>query len=118
MWVQLHGLLIDCWRADSLSRIVRALGIPMFNDDDTRRQKRLQFASVLVEIDATAPLVDEILIEIGDSKSYKAKFYPTWNVIGHVCHKGVRMNKIWVVKAPKTHASPIVKDMISPNNPI
>lgn len=62
--IQLHGLLIGCWGVDSLSRIASAVDVPKFADECTSRQKRLQFARILVEIDVTIPLVNEVLIEM------------------------------------------------------
>lgn len=50
--------------ADSQSRIASVVGVPKFDDDCTSRQKRLQFARVLFEVDVTVPSIDELLIEI------------------------------------------------------
>lgn len=43
-----------------MSRIASAIGIPMYVDECTTKQTRVSFARVLVEINMTKPLPDEI----------------------------------------------------------
>lgn len=106
IWIQLHGLPIGCWGVDSLSCIASVVWVSKFVDDCTSRQKRLQFARVLVEVDAICPLVYEVMIEMGNAQTfkqsmnfeYRPKFSKASNKVGHICKKGARTVKKGVVR--------------------
>ena len=51
--VKLPNLPLNCWTADSLSRIVNILVAPRFADEATMKQKKIPYARLSVEIDAT-----------------------------------------------------------------
>ncbi|KAG5594739.1 hypothetical protein H5410_035971 [Solanum commersonii] len=70
IWVKFPYLPMNCWGCDSLSRIASAIGIPMFADECTTKQTRISFARMLVEVDVTKPLPEEI---------------NKCQVVGHVC---------------------------------
>ncbi|KAH0730337.1 hypothetical protein KY289_001525 [Solanum tuberosum] len=60
IWVKFPSLLMNCWGCDSLSRIASAIGILMFADECTTKQMRVSFARMLVEVDVTKTLPEEI----------------------------------------------------------
>lgn len=69
--VQLQRLHVTCWSTDSLIRICSAIGIPKMVDECTSSQQTLQFTSLLVEVDITVSLVEEVHIEIEGGQMLK-----------------------------------------------
>lgn len=55
IWLQIHGLPIDCWSTSGLSKIASQLGTPLFTDRFTKQRERVNYARVLLEIDITQP---------------------------------------------------------------
>ncbi|KAH0652563.1 hypothetical protein KY289_030241 [Solanum tuberosum] len=93
IWVKFPNLPMNCWGCDSLSRIASAIGIPMFADECTTKQTRVSFARMLVEVDVTKPLPEEInvmdptgkTIVQGVKYDWKPIFCQKCQVVGHVC---------------------------------
>ncbi|WMV37120.1 hypothetical protein MTR67_030505 [Solanum verrucosum] len=73
--------------------IASAIGIPMFADECTTKQTRISFARMLVEVDVTKPLPEEInvmdptgkTIVQGVKYDWKPIFCQKCQVVGHVC---------------------------------
>ena len=82
---------MDLWTKNAISRIASTLGKPIKMDNNTANELRLQFARVLVEIDANfqfPTVVKGILsngnnIDISISYEYKPKTCDTCKVFGH-----------------------------------
>ncbi|XP_070024967.1 uncharacterized protein [Nicotiana sylvestris] len=104
IWVNLHGLPIQCWAEENLGRIASLLGKPICTDRLTAGCERISYARILVEMDITQPLPDEIYIEILDGRiwmhsvefEWKPKFGLEYNKFGHntsECQKDVQQTK-------------------------
>lgn len=97
MWVQIHGLPPDCWNNFILSRVASKIGIPIHMDLLTKNRKRVKYARVLVEIDATLDKIKECKIklpigavDITFEYEQDVKFCPLCKQAGHVadsCYK-------------------------------
>lgn len=73
IWVQFQSLPRASWGEDSPSRISIMVVVPCFADDCTSRQKRMQYARVLVKVDVTRPLIDQVDVDMGNGKVFLQK---------------------------------------------
>lgn len=62
IWVRLPQLALYLWGKRSLSKIVSALGTPLVTDECTTNRLRVSYACILMEIDITRTLSEEITI--------------------------------------------------------
>ncbi|KAK4713528.1 hypothetical protein R3W88_019435 [Solanum pinnatisectum] len=62
LWVRFPKLPLNCWGCGSLSRIVSAIGAPLFADECTTKQIRISYARILIEVNVTRPLSMEITV--------------------------------------------------------
>lgn len=93
MWFHLPKLPLHCWGEESLSRIVNAIGVPLFADDCTSKKLCVSYARVLVEVDITNPLVKQVRIRDNYGKEFAQLTIPEWypyycpkcHKVGHVC---------------------------------
>ncbi|XP_019259591.1 PREDICTED: uncharacterized protein LOC109237704 [Nicotiana attenuata] len=91
LWVNFPGLPIQCWTEENLGRIASLLGKPVCTDKLTAECERISYARVLVDMDITQPLPEEVHIEILGQKSWiqmvefewKPKFCLECNNFGH-----------------------------------
>ncbi|OIT21754.1 hypothetical protein A4A49_33236 [Nicotiana attenuata] len=63
IWINLPGLPIQCWAEENLGRIASLLGKPICTDRLTAECERVSYARILVEMDITQPMPDEIFVE-------------------------------------------------------
>ncbi|XP_070013346.1 uncharacterized protein LOC142176171 [Nicotiana tabacum] len=68
LWVTFPGLPIQCWAEENLGRIASCLGKPICTDRLMTQCKRISYARVLIEMDITQSLPDELNIEHPDGK--------------------------------------------------
>ncbi|XP_021726863.1 uncharacterized protein LOC110694012 [Chenopodium quinoa] len=93
LWIKLPNIPLNCWGAETLSRIDILLGVPVCADECTSRQLRVSFARLLVELDVTKPLANSVwvespageLIEIKVLFEWKPPFCKKCNKVGHEC---------------------------------
>lgn len=78
VWCTLPKLPLHCWGKKSLSRIVSAIGVPLYADDCTSKQLRVSYARVLVEVDITKPLVKQVRIRDRVGKEFAQLVVPEW----------------------------------------
>ncbi|CAK8535210.1 unnamed protein product [Lathyrus sativus] len=62
IWVKLPQLPLHLWGAKSLSKIGSSIGKPLVTDECTANKLRISYARLLIEVDITQPLIDEIAI--------------------------------------------------------
>ncbi|KAK2411903.1 hypothetical protein QL285_047142 [Trifolium repens] len=62
IWIKLPQLPLYLWGARSLSKICSALGNPLVTDECTAHKLRISYARMLVEIDVTQALPQDITI--------------------------------------------------------
>ncbi|KAK2645047.1 hypothetical protein Ddye_020242 [Dipteronia dyeriana] len=66
VWVKLFNIPHEYWTEKGLSYIASAVGKTLYADSLTESMKRISFARVCIEIDATCDLVDSFDIFMGD----------------------------------------------------
>jgi len=59
IWVKLYNVPLEYWTVKGLSCVTSAIGVPLHTDFTTLFSKRLSYARVCVEIDASKTLVKE-----------------------------------------------------------
>ena len=64
VWVQLHDVPLEYWIAEGLSCLASAVGIPLYADSATEGRRRLNYARVCIEIDASKPIVTEFSVDL------------------------------------------------------
>lgn len=62
VWIQLPQLPLHLWGATSLGKIGSILGTPLMTDECTTNRYRISYARILVEIDITKEIIQEITI--------------------------------------------------------
>ena len=62
LWVNFPKLPLNCWGAGSLSRIASAIGVPIFADECTTKQTRISYARMLIEVNVTKPIPQNITV--------------------------------------------------------
>ncbi|XP_074306377.1 uncharacterized protein LOC141641621 [Silene latifolia] len=62
VWVLFHNLDPHLWSASALSKIASKIGTPLYADPVTTNKERLSFAHVMVEVDLSGHLPDNVVI--------------------------------------------------------
>ncbi|XP_059310372.1 uncharacterized protein LOC132061616 [Lycium ferocissimum] len=102
LWIKLPKLPMNCWSCDSLSHIGNAIGCPMFADECTTKQTRISYARMIIEVDVTKPLPDEIAIIDANvvifhqriEYEWKPEFCEKCQKVGHDCGKVIRTQQL------------------------
>ncbi|KAK3189465.1 hypothetical protein Dsin_029026 [Dipteronia sinensis] len=71
VWVKLFNIPHEYWNEERLSHIARTVGKPLYADSLTESMKRISFARVCIEIDASCDLFDSFDLFMGDSSNPK-----------------------------------------------
>nr|XP_016464393.1 PREDICTED: uncharacterized protein LOC107787350 [Nicotiana tabacum] len=138
LWVKFPNLPMSCWGSRTLSRIASMLGNPVFADECTTKQTRISYARMLVEINVSQPLSDEITVIDPKGKHFqqqvtydwKPEFCETSQVVGHKCrekgeeeeqrnmqHRRRRTRTVtqeWRTKGPIQQNAPVEKQKEQP----
>ncbi|XP_048494359.1 uncharacterized protein LOC125494690 [Beta vulgaris subsp. vulgaris] len=101
IWVTFPNLPLNCWSTDSLSRIGSTIGVPIYADECTTKQLRISFARILIEMDVTGTIQEEINVEDPNRRVFKQKVGYAWlppfcakcQKIGHVCEEKKKPTK-------------------------
>ncbi|WMV19202.1 hypothetical protein MTR67_012587 [Solanum verrucosum] len=62
-WVKFLGLPVGYWSVDALSKVASAVGQPIHTYRFTTNAKRISYARILLEVDVSQPLNEQIVIE-------------------------------------------------------
>ncbi|KAL0361152.1 UNVERIFIED_CONTAM: hypothetical protein Sradi_3799700 [Sesamum radiatum] len=92
IWATLPSLPLECWHPNALGKIGSRLGTPIAMDLLTRTMERVSYARILVEVDASKPLVDhvEFVLPNGVTRNqlvvyeFTPKFCTDCNRFGHI----------------------------------
>ncbi|KAL0394920.1 UNVERIFIED_CONTAM: hypothetical protein Slati_4458200 [Sesamum latifolium] len=92
VWATLPSLPLECWNPNALGKIGSRLGTPIAMDSLTRTMERVSYARILVEVDASKPLVDhmEFMLPNGVKRNqpiiyeFTPKFCTDCNRFGHL----------------------------------
>ncbi|KAK4439076.1 hypothetical protein Salat_0242400 [Sesamum alatum] len=60
VWAILPSLPLECWHPNALSKIGSRLGTPIAMDSLTTKMERVSYALILLEVDASKALVDQV----------------------------------------------------------
>lgn len=85
LWVRFPNLPLNCWDLETLSRIGSMVGVPLFADECTTRQKRVSFARFLIKVDVTKPVSKVVYIEDAQRTVVEPEVHYDW--IPPYCHK-------------------------------
>lgn len=113
IWVKLPSLPLRLWGARSLNKIGSLIGIPLVTDECTAYKLRVSYARILVEVDITQKLIEEITIKDLDGKKihqqieyeWRPKFCEKCQKVGHQCGEEVK-RKVWKPKPQCTELIP------------
>ncbi|KAK2349948.1 hypothetical protein QL285_098704 [Trifolium repens] len=111
IWVKLPKLPLDLW-GNGLDKIGSALGKPLMTDECTANKLRVSYARILVEVDITQKLIEEIPIKTqgGQIKQlveyeWKPMFCDKCQKVGHNCAVPGK-KKVWQPKPKHPQAAP------------
>ncbi|KAH1256677.1 putative ribonuclease H protein [Glycine max] len=119
IWVKLSQLPLCLWGLKSLNKIGSAISNPLMTDECTAQKLRVSYARILVEVDITQKLVEEITISDrtgGKIKQiveyeWKPEFCEKCQKAGHQCGKK-KVVKKWIPRnkqADEVKADPLPK---------
>ena len=63
-------LPLNCWGVGSLSRIASAIGVPLFADECTTKQTRISYARMLIEVNVTKAIPQQITVVDPNGKTF------------------------------------------------
>ncbi|KAL0399881.1 UNVERIFIED_CONTAM: hypothetical protein Sradi_2331400 [Sesamum radiatum] len=114
VWATLPSLPLECWNPNALSKIGSKLGNPMAMDSLTMNMERISYARILVEVDASKELIDQVEFILPDGTTRKQpvryeftpKFCTTCNRFGHL-RDSCQGNRPTVVSAPDATVKPV-----------
>ncbi|KAK4428295.1 hypothetical protein Salat_1129100 [Sesamum alatum] len=92
VWAILPSLPLECWNTNALGKIRSRLGTPIAMDSLTKKMERVSYARILVDVDASKPLVDnmEFILPNGLTRKqpvvyeFTPKFCSDCNLFGHM----------------------------------
>lgn len=107
LWVKLPNLPLYLWGDNTLGKIVSAIGSPIVTDECTASKLQVSYARILVEVDITKELPQEITIRDRSGNKlqqaikfeWKPEFCPKCQKIGHKCGEPKREEKQWRPRA-------------------
>lgn len=62
IWIQLSQLPLYLWGENSIGKIASVVGKPIITDECTAKKLSICYAHVLVEVDVTQPLREQVVI--------------------------------------------------------
>lgn len=73
IWAKFPNLPLECWHPRAMGKLASFIGKPMCSDRLTHEKKRVSFARLLIEVDASCPLPDSIQVNLPDGQSFQQK---------------------------------------------
>ncbi|CAJ2641905.1 unnamed protein product [Trifolium pratense] len=120
IWIKLPQLPLHLWGVKSLSKISSAIGNPLVTDECTAHKFRVSYARILVEMDITQKLPQDITIKDSEGNKLKQVVEYEWKPLfcdkcqkmGHICEKDPpkKLHKQW---APKPLPIQVVKALVT-----
>lgn len=97
-----------------MSKIGSAIGVPLVTNECTTKKLRISYARILVEVDVTKELTEEIAIKDCDGRKLMQKVEYYWKPpfcnkcqrVGHQCK--TKESKQWIPKPKSSDAINIV----------
>ncbi|XP_058738371.1 uncharacterized protein LOC131610432 [Vicia villosa] len=100
IWIKLLQLPLYLWGERSLGNIGSMIGTPWFTDECTAGKLRVTYARILVLVDVTQKLCEEVVIKDQKGERRKQKVKYEWRPkfcercqkVGHVCNNGLKLS--------------------------
>lgn len=114
LWVKFPNLLLKCWGPKTLSKVASRLGNPLFAGECTKKQIRVSFAGVLIDMDMTKYLPLEIKLVDKSGKTFTQDVIYEWRPVfcktcmmyEHTCKgENVKENQQHAKKRQETKAA-------------
>jgi hypothetical protein len=116
IWVKLPQLPLHLWGVKSLSKIGSAIGNPLVTDECTAHKLRVSYAGLLIEMDVTQAMPQEITIKDSEGNKLKQLVEYEWKPLfcdkcqklGHKCEKTPpkKVQPLWRPKSPTPKEPP------------
>ncbi|KAL2223602.1 UNVERIFIED_CONTAM: hypothetical protein Sindi_3070200, partial [Sesamum indicum] len=92
VWATLPSLPLECWHPNALGKIGWRLGTPIAMDSLTMKTERVSYGRILVEVDASKKLIDQVeFVMLNDVTrkqpvmyEFMPKFCTVCNMFGHL----------------------------------
>ncbi|XP_059658623.1 uncharacterized protein LOC132304941 [Cornus florida] len=121
LWIKFYNILFEFWTAKGFSYVISAVGRPLFANKLIETKKRLSYARLCVEVDATKPFIEDFLLEAEDGVWIDIKVEFQWKPMvcsscqcfGHLdsrCPVKKIITKLVNIEAPVTMEGPIVQE--------
>ncbi|KAH0693411.1 hypothetical protein KY285_020508 [Solanum tuberosum] len=78
LWVEFPNLPMMCWGRNSLSRIDSVVGKPIYADEYTAKQTRISIARMLIEVNISNPLPNEITVLEPNGRQIQQEIQYDW----------------------------------------
>ncbi|GAV92435.1 DUF4283 domain-containing protein/zf-CCHC_4 domain-containing protein [Cephalotus follicularis] len=78
VWVKLTGVPVHYWNKLGLSYIASVLGKPLHMDPNTTNRHALMFARVCIDMSATSPFPESIILELEDGSTTSIGVEYSW----------------------------------------
>ncbi|XP_038970953.1 uncharacterized protein LOC120104226 [Phoenix dactylifera] len=85
VWVQLPGLPLEFWAKDTIMEVAAAAGRPVAMDGFTESRRRMGYAQVKVEVDASLPLWSSVFLRGWSNKVWQNFAYESLPVVCYRC---------------------------------
>ncbi|KAF5190018.1 Non-LTR retrolelement reverse transcriptase-like protein, related, partial [Thalictrum thalictroides] len=110
IWVKFPRLPLEFWDAESIMSIARGVGYPLKLDEATEKKKFGFYAHVLVDVDLTKTIPDQVLVEHDDGEFWQdvqitklPKFCSHCKMVGHLVAECKRVRtEIGEIKGKET----------------
>ncbi|XP_058763744.1 uncharacterized protein LOC131637172 [Vicia villosa] len=111
IWIKLPSLPLPLWGVQSLGKIGSTVGNPLFINECTVGKLRVSYARLLVEVDVTQKLCEEVTIKDHEGKirqqkveyEWRPKFCERCQRVGHVCSTERKLAvRTWQLKTKKS----------------
>ncbi|XP_059310918.1 uncharacterized protein LOC132062351 [Lycium ferocissimum] len=103
LWIKFSKHPVRFWSCDSLSRIASTLGKPLYADECTFKQSRISFARMLIAINVSKPLPNEVAVLEPDGTQIMQPILNEWKP--QYCHKCIKVENSTTTNAqePRSH---------------
>ncbi|XP_059627616.1 uncharacterized protein LOC132270455 [Cornus florida] len=84
LWIRFYNIPYEYWTAKGFSRVISAVGRPLFADRLTESKARLSYARLCVEVDATKPFVESFQLKAANGILFDIMVCSSCCCFGHL----------------------------------
>ena len=85
LWIQLHNVPDEYWSSRGLTYLASVVRRPLFADSATLMDKRISYARICVELDASKPVVHEFDVQVKGSASNTSRVKVAYQWLSPIC---------------------------------